>query len=202
MDNTALFKMTYGMFLLTAKENGFDNGCIINTAVQVAENPIKITISVIKDTKTCDMILNTHKFNLSSITESADFDLFKRFGMQSGKDVDKFADFSDVSRSENGLFYLTENSNIYLSADVIEHIDLGSHILFIAELTDAVKLREEPSCSYSYYHSDIKPKPKTTQKKQWVCTICGYVYEGEEVPDDYLCPLCKHGKEYFEPIKE
>ena len=197
MDTKALYKMTYGLFLLTAQEDGKDNGCIINTAIQVANEPTRISVAVIRQNKTCDMILNTGVFNVSSISEDAQFPLFQRFGMQSGRDVDKFEGFSDVERSENGLYYLTKGSNMYLSAKVTEHFDLGSHILFVAELTDAVRLSEVPSCTYAYYQSTIKPKPKKAEKKQWVCSVCGYVYEGEEVPDDFLCPLCHHGKEDF-----
>ena len=111
--------------------------------------------------------------------------------------MDKFDGFSDVARSENGLYYLTKQANMYLSAKVTEHFDLGSHILFVGELTDAVRLSEVGSCSYSYYQSSIKPKPQRAEKKQWVCSVCGYVYEGESVPDDFVCPLCHHGKEDF-----
>ncbi len=199
MDDKALYKMTYGLFLLTAKEDNFDNGCIINTAIQVANNPTRISIAAIKNNKTHDMILNTGVFNISAITTEASFDLFKRFGMQSGRDVNKFDGFTDVSRSENGLLYLTDAANMYLSAKVTEHFDLGSHTLFIAELTDGKVLSNVDSCTYGYYQSDIKPKPAqaVTEKRTWTCSICGYVYEGDEVPDDYLCPLCSHGKEYF-----
>lgn len=201
MDTKALRNLTYGLFLLTARENGRDNGCIINTAIQVASDPTRISIAVIKKNLTCDMILRTGSFNVSAVSTAAGFDLFRHFGMQSGRDVDKFADFSDASRSENGLFYLTRGANAYFSARVTEHLDLGSHVLFVAEVTEAAVLSQEPSCTYAYYQSDIKPRPQKAEKKQWVCTICGYVYEGEEVPDDYLCPLCKHGKEYFAPAE-
>ena len=198
MDEKAMYKLTYGLFLLTAKENGKDNGCIINTAIQVANNPTRISIAVLKGNHTHDMIMNTGIFNVSSITTEADFELFKRFGMQSGRDVDKFADFADINRSENGLLYLTKAANMYMSCKVTEHFDLGSHTLFIAELTDGVVLSDAPSCTYGFYQSDIKPKPQArTAKKSWTCTVCGYVYEGDEVPDDFECPLCHHGKEDF-----
>lgn len=199
MDNNALFKLTYGLFLLTAHDNNTDNGCIINTAIQVANNPTRIAISVINSNKTHDMIANTGIFNISSITTEADFELFKRFGMQSGKNVDKFMGFTDIARSNNGLLYLTKASNMYLSAKVTEQVDLGSHSLFIAELIDAQTLSDAPSCTYAYYQSNIKPQPVSNQKRTWTCSICGYVYEGEEIPDDYLCPLCKHDKTAFTP---
>ena len=197
MDNKSLYKLTYGLFLLTAQENGTDNGCIINTAIQVANNPTRIAISVIQGNKTHDMILNTGLFNVSSITTEADFELFKHFGMQSGRDVNKFAEFKDAARSDNNLLYLTKASNMYLSAKVTAHLDLGSHTLFVAELTDAKVLSDAPSCTYAYYQSTIKPKPAASKKRTWTCSICGYVYEGDEVPDDFLCPLCKHDKSAF-----
>ena len=198
MDNNALFKLTYGLFLLTSWEGGRDNGCIINTAMQVASNPTRISIAVQKTNLTHDMILRTGICNISSISKTADVELFQRFGMQSGRDTDKLADFNGVSRSENGLIYLTEHSNMYISAKVTERFDLGSHTLFIAEITDAQVLSEEESCSYAYYQSDIKAKPVAkTEKRSWTCSVCGYVYEGDEIPDDFECPLCHHGKEDF-----
>jgi len=206
MNTKAFYNLTYGVYLLTANENGKDNGCIINTAVQVANDPARISISVIRGNKTCDMILKSGEFNISAITDTAPFELFRHFGMQSGRDVDKFAGFEGVSRSENGLYYLTKHSNMFLSAKVTEKLDLGSHILFIAVVTDGEVLSEASSCSYGFYQSNIKPKTKKTDKKQWVCSVCGYVYDGDEVPDDFLCPLCHHGKEDFqlvggEPVK-
>jgi len=203
MNEKAFYNLTYGLFLLTAQEEGRDNGCIINTAIQVANDPTRITISVVKQNLTCEMILRTGQFNVSAITNKADFELFRHFGMQSGRDVDKFAGFSQVDRSENGLFYLTGASNAFFSAKVTEYLDLGSHILFVAEVTDAQVLSRDSSCTYGYYQSDIKPKPRqmVSEKKRWVCTVCGYIYEGDEVPEDYLCPLCKHGKEYFKLVE-
>ena len=202
MDNNALFKLTYGLFLLTSWEGGRDNGCIINTAMQVASNPTRISIAVQKTNLTHDMILRTGICNISSISKTADFELFQRFGMQSGRDTDKLADFNGVSRSENGLIYLTEHSNMYISAKVTERFDLGSHTLFIAEITDAQVLSEEESCSYAYYQSDIKAKPMAKlEKRSWTCSVCGYVYEGDEIPADFECPLCHHGKEDFVPTE-
>lgn len=199
MDDKALYKLTYGLFLLTAQEDGVDNGCIINTAMQIANNPTRISIAVIQKNKTHDMIMNTGVFNISAITTKANFELFKRFGMQSGRDVNKFEGFADVARSENGLYYLTNMANMYMSAKVTEHFDLGSHTLFVAELIDAKVLSEVPSCTYGFYQSDIKPKPVAVnkEKKTWTCSVCGYAYEGDEVPDDFICPLCHHGKEDF-----
>ena len=200
MDPKALYKFTYGLYLLTTQENGKDNGCIINTAIQVANDPTRISIAAIRGNKTCEMIQSSGVFNISAITTTAQFDLFQRFGMQSGRNVDKFDGFDGAARSENGLYYLTEHANMFMSAKVTEQHDLGSHILFIGEVTDGQVLSEEAGCTYGYYQSDIKPKPQKTEKKQWVCSVCGYVYEGEEVPEDYLCPLCKHGKEDFQLV--
>ena len=198
MNEKALHKIPYGLFLLTAHENNTDNGCIINTAIQVANTPTQICIAVNKSNLTHDMIVHTKTFNVSSITTSADFEFFKRFGMQSGRSIDKFANYPDASRSENGLLYLSKHSNMYLSAKVTMYLDLGSHTLFVGELTDAEVLSDEESCTYGYYQENIKPKPvATASKTTWTCSVCGYVYEGEELPDDYICPLCKHGKEDF-----
>jgi len=198
MNPKAMYNLTYGLYLLSAQENGWDNGCIINTAVQVANDPVRIAVSVNKGNKTHDMILADGRFNVSAISTEADFELFTHFGMQSGRDVNKFEGYEGVRRSENGLYYLTKMANAYLSAQVMQSVDLGSHTMFIAEVTDGDVLSDAPCCTYSYYQSDIKPKPAAAKdKKRWECTVCGYIYEGDEMPDDYVCPLCRHGKEDF-----
>ena len=202
MDKKALHQLTYGLFLLTAQEQGKDNGCIINTVIQAANDPTRLSLAVLKGNHTHDMIQRTGVFNVSVLSTEADFDLFQRFGMQSGATVDKFAGFPDVARSANGLYYLTKMANACLSAKVVAQYDLGSHTLFIAELTDAICLSDVPSCTYAYYQSDIKPQPQAAQKKGWRCTICGYIYEGETLPPDFTCPLCKHGAEDFVPITQ
>ena len=205
MNSKAMYSLTYGVYVLSARENGRDNACIINTAVQVANNPTRVSIAAIKGNLTHDMIANTGDFNLSVISTEAEFSLFRHFGMQSGRDVDKFAEFGDTARSANGLLYLTRWVNAYLSLRVVAAHDLGSHTLFIGEVVDGEVLSDAPSCTYAYYQGTIKAqaaKPAPAGKKQWVCTICGYIYEGDQVPDDYLCPLCKHGKEFFVPAEE
>ena len=162
MNTKALYNLTYGVYLLSANKDGKDNACIINTAVQVANNPTRISIAAIKGNLTHDMILSTGRFNLSSITTDAPFSLFQHFGMQSGREIDKFAEFKDVARSENGLYYLTKYANSFLSLKVIDSIDLGSHTLFIAELEDGEVLSSESCCTYGYYQTVIKnaaPKP-------------------------------------------
>ena len=203
MNLKALYNLTYGLYFLSAKENERDNACIINTAVQVANNPTRISIAAIKGNLTHDMILATGKFNLSAISTDAPFSLFRHFGMQSGRTTDKFADFPDVKRSENGLLYLTKYSNAFMSLKVTESHDLGSHTLFIGELMDCEVLSSSESCTYGYYQSTIKKNaPKPAAKKGWKCKVCGYVYEGEQLPEDYICPICKHGPEDFEYFDE
>ena len=199
MDQKAFYMLTYGLFLLTAREEGRDNGCIINTAIQAANDPPRLAFSVQKGNLTHDMIARTGAFAISSISTSATFDLFRRFGMQSGREVDKFEGFDDVERGANDLLYLTRGANMTMSGRVVDQMDLGSHTLFIGEVGDAVVLSEEPSCTYAYYQSDIKPQKQ--EKKGWDCTVCGYGYEGDPLPADFICPWCKHGAEDFEPVK-
>ena len=201
MNTKALYNLTYGVYLMSAYENGKDNACIINTAVQVANNPTRISVAAIKGNLTHDMIVKTGKLNLSALSIDAPFSLFEHFGMKSGRDVDKFEAFSDVSRSENGLLYLTKYSTAFLSLNVIESHDLGSHTLFIGELVDAETLDKAENCTYGYYQTVIKASAtKPATKTGWRCTVCNHVYEGENLPDDYICPICKHGKEDFEKI--
>lgn len=203
VDPSVFHKFSYGLFVLSAHADGKDNGCIINTAAQLTSTPGRINIAVNKANFTHDMIMKTGVFNLSVLAEDASFDIFKRFGFASGKDTDKFAGFEEnAARSANGLLYVTQGTNAFMSAKVIDSHDYGTHTLFVAELTEAQILREEPSVTYAYYFEHIKPKPQPqlTQKKGWVCKVCGYVYEGEELPPDYVCPLCKHGPEDFERI--
>ena len=205
MDKKAMYKLTYGLFVLTANENGKDNGCIINTAIQAAGDPNQVSISVSKQNYTHDMIVRTGKFTVSSITEKADFSLFKRFGFQSGKDTDKFQGFDGWMRGINGVTYITESTNAYISVEVEKSVDLGSHTLFIGKVTDMEVLSDDKSVTYEFYQSNIKPKPEkvgTTPKGEtvWRCIICGYEYVGEELPADFICPWCKHPASDFEKI--
>lgn len=204
INSAAMHKFSYGLFVLTAKEGDKDNGCIINTAAQLTSSPNRINIAVNKSNYTHDMILKTKTFNISVLAEDASFDTFKRFGFASGKDTDKFAGFEEhVARSTNGLLYVTLGTNAFMSAKVIDAYDYGSHTLFVAEITEAEVLAGEPSVTYAYYFEHIKPKPQPKieeQKVGYVCKICGYVYEGEPLPPDFICPLCKHGAEDFEKL--
>ena len=200
-----MYKLTYGLFVLTANENGKDNGCIINTAIQAAGDPNQVSISVSKQNYTHDMIVRTGKFTVSSITEKADFSLFKRFGFQSGKDTDKFQGFDGWMRGINGVTYITESTNAYISVEVEKSVDLGSHTLFIGKVTDMEVLSDDKSVTYEFYQSNIKPKPEkvgNTPKGEtvWRCIICGYEYVGEELPEDFICPWCKHPASDFEKI--
>lgn len=195
-----MFNIGYGLYVLTANEGEKDNGCIINTVMQVTSDPLQIAIAVNKKNYTNEMIQRTKKFNVSILSESSKFEIFKHFGFQSGRDVDKFASFYDTKRSPNGVLYITQNTNSYMSAYVKQEIDLGTHTLFIAQLVAAEILSEEPTVTYTYYRNNIKPKPQKTEKKGWRCKICGYIYEGEDLPVDFICPWCKHGAVDFERI--
>ena len=201
MNPKALFNITYGLYVLTARQGEKDNGCIVNTVMQVAEQPVRLAVSVSKGNLTCEMVRATGLLNVCALTTEAEFDLFRRFGFQSGRDADKFQGLAGVKRSENGLVYLTECTNAFLSAKVVDTQDLGTHFLFIAEVTDGEVLGDGWGCSYAYYQADIKPKPAPVKKKSWVCEICGYVHEGEDLPDDFVCPICKHGKEVFRLVE-
>lgn len=197
MDHTALFKLSYGLFVVTARQDGKDNGCIINTAMQITDSPVRLQIAVNKQNLTHDMILATGEFNLSVLSEEATFWFFQHYGFQSGRDVDKFANIPEA-RMANGLCYLEACCNAAVSGKVISTVDCGTHTLFIADVTEAKTLSDAPSMTYQYYFDHVKPKPEPKEKASWVCKICGYVYEGEELPADFICPWCKHGPEDFE----
>lgn len=200
MNNSAMFKMSYGLYVLSARAEEKDNGCIINTAMQITDTPKQIIIAVNKQNLTHDMIMQTKMFNLSMLDQRTPFNVFQNFGFQSGRTADKFKDTA-MKRSENGVAYLTDTTNAYISAKVIATLDVGTHTLFIAEVTEAEVLSDFESVTYTYYQSHIKPVPKKETKKGWRCKICGYVYEGEELPEDYICPICKHGASDFERIE-
>lgn len=203
MNKKAMYNLTYGLFVLTARVGEKDSGCIINTAGQVTSTPNRISIAVNKDNFTHDLVKESGKFNISILSEKASFETFKHFGFQSGRTVNKFEGYPSCKRSENGLYYITEGTNAYISATVEQAIDLGSHTLFIASVDDMEVLAPEPSASYAYYQSSIKPQPEkkaANGKTVWRCTVCGYIYEGEELPSDYVCPLCKHPASDFEKV--
>lgn len=202
MDNNAMFKLSYGLFVVTAAEGGKDNGCIVNTAMQVTAEPNRVCVCVNKSNFTHDMIMRTGKLNISVINQKADFALFERFGFHSGRDTDKFNGFDKCKRAENGLLYITDGVNSYISVETEEKVDLGTHTMFIGKVTEAAVLDDTPSATYEYYFEHIKPKPaeNTGGKTVWRCVICGYEYEGEELPEDFICPLCKHPASDFEKV--
>lgn len=203
MDNSVVQKISYGLFILTSEYEGKDNGCISNTLTQVTTEPNQVTIAVNKLNHTHDMISKSKKFTVSIINESAKFDLFKRFGFQSGKNVNKFEGYDKVKRTANGTLAITEGTNSYISANVTQQIDVGTHTIFIADVIDMEKFNDVPSVTYAYYHSSIKPKAKsnTSGKTVWRCKICGYEYVGEELPNGFVCPICKHPASDFEKIE-
>ena len=205
-DSDALHKLSYGLFVLTAREGEKDNGCIVNTVVQLTESPRRVSVCVNKANLTHDMILRTGVFNACVLNARAPFELFKHYGFQSGRDVNKFEN-ADMPRTQNGLVYLTGVANAVISGKVVKTIDCGTHTLFIADVTEAEALDDLPSMTYADYFDHVKPapqikaEPKSGEKKtKWVCKICGYVYEGDELPADFICPLCKHGAEDFEKV--
>lgn len=205
MDKKAMYKLSYGLFVLTAKEAEKDNGCIINTAIQAASEPNQLSICVNKLNYTHDMVLRTGEFTVSVLSQNAKFDLFRQFGFQSGRDVNKFENFDACARGANGIYYITEGTNAYISVKVKKTEDLGSHTMFIGEITDMEVLSDAPSVTYAYYLENIKPKSQAVGKTEsgqtvWRCTICGYEYVGEELPEDFVCPLCKHPASDFEKV--
>ena len=205
MDKKAMYKISYGLFVVTSALSGKDNGCITNTLMQVTSEPNRVSLTVNKSNLTHDMIDISGIFTASVISTDADFSLFKHFGFQSGIDVDKFAGFTDCKRGENGLLIVTKGTNAYISAKVVQKVDLGTHTMFIADVTDMEVLSRTPSATYEYYQSNIKPKPEAVGKTPdgqtiWRCTVCGYEYEGEELPPDYECPICGVGADQFEKV--
>ena len=200
-NGNALFKLSYGLFVLSAKVGDKDNGCIVNTVQQVADN--KIAVAVNKKNYTCEMLQKTDDFCVSVLSEKAVFDTFTNFGFRSGRDVDKFD--KAAPRMENGVCYYADGVNAVLCGKIVERVDLGSHILFVATIGKTLVLTDDPSCTYAYYFAHIKtpppPPPTGAKKKRGVCKICGYVYEGDTLPEDFVCPLCKHPASDFEPIK-
>ncbi|MBQ9728533.1 MAG: flavin reductase [Clostridia bacterium] len=209
MEKEAMFKLSYGLFVLSAKDNEKQSGCIVNTVSMLTDTPKRITVFVNKANYTEELIRKTGQFNVSVLTESVPFDLIRQFGFQSGRDVDKFAGKA-YPKTENGLYYVEESVNAVFSANVVDAYDYDTHTLFVAEVTEAKKLSDEPSVTYEYYQKNIKPKPaapaaqpkEEKKTRRWVCKVCGYVYEGEELPADFVCPWCKHPAEDFEEITD
>ncbi|MBE6669569.1 MAG: MBL fold metallo-hydrolase [Ruminococcaceae bacterium] len=199
-DLTALFNIGYGLYVVTSNDGKKDNGLIVNTVTQVTNTPNRLAVTINKDNYSHHVIKQTGKMNINCLTVDAPFAVFEKFGFVSGRNVDKFADCTPL-RSDNGLVFLPRYINSFMSLKVEQYIDLDTHGMFICSVTEARVLSDRETMTYSYYHSNVKPKPKTEGKKGYVCTICGYVYEGSELPEDFICPLCKHGAVDFEEIK-
>lgn len=201
MNLDVMNKITYGLFVLTSKNGDKDNGCIINTVMQVTAVPNRIVIVVSKNSYTHNMILKSCEFNLSILDESSKFATYNNFGFRSGRDSDKFADVN-FARAANGIAYLTEECNGYISGKVVNTVDLGTHTLFIADVTDGEVLANSDSVTYAYYYSNIKKKDSAaTGKKGFICIVCGFIYEGDTLPPDYVCPVCGHGAQDFQPLQ-
>ncbi len=200
MDKNVVFNISYGLYILLAKENEKDNGCVINTLMQISDTPQICIVSVNKENYTHDIIKKTKKLNISILTNEANMDIFTRFGFQSGRENDKFEGLKGVKRAPNGILYLEEYANSYISGEVLEAYDFGTHTVFKIEIVDAKIISDAKSLTYTYYHENVKPKPESKSSDGWRCKICNYEHEGSELPADFVCPICKHGVADFERI--
>jgi flavorubredoxin/flavin reductase (DIM6/NTAB) family NADH-FMN oxidoreductase RutF len=199
-DLTALFNIGYGLYVVTSNDGKKDNGCIVNTVSQLTSQPNRIAVCINKQNYTHHVVKQSGIMNVNCLSTEAPFSVFENFGFQSGRTVDKFANCSPM-RSDNGLVFLPHYINSFMSLKVEDYLDLGTHGMFICSVTEARVINRVETMTYTYYQKNVKPKPQTEGKKGWVCKICGYVYEGDELPEDFICPLCKHGAADFEPIK-
>ena len=199
-DPSALYQIGYGLYVLTTRDGNRDNGCIVNTVMQVTSTPVVVAVAVNKQNYTCGIIRKTGEFNINSLTEDTPFEVFRHFGYQSGRDTDKFAGCTP-DRSKNGLIVLPKHTRGFLSLSVQSETDLGTHVMFLCSPTDGKLLSDTETVSYSYYQKNIKPRPSQPEKKKgFVCRICGHIYEGDVLPEDYICPICKHGAADFESL--
>ncbi|MBQ8178613.1 MAG: flavin reductase [Clostridia bacterium] len=199
-DMNALFNIGYGLYVVTSNDGKKDNGLIVNTVTQVTNMPNRVAVTINKENYSHHVIKQTGKMNVNTLTVEAPFQVFEKFGFQSGRNVDKFKDCEPL-RSDNGLIFLPRNINSFMSLKVEQYVDMDTHGMFICSVTEARVISDRETMTYAYYHANVKPKPETEGKKGYVCKICGYVYEGEPLPDDYVCPLCKHGAADFEKIQ-
>ena len=199
-DLTALFRIGYGLYVVTSNDGSKDNGLIVNTVTQVTNTPNRVAVCINKQNYSHHIIKQTGLMNVNCLSTEAPFSVFESFGFRSGRTVDKF-EGSEVLRSDNGLVFLPKYINAFMSLRVEQYVDLDTHGMFICEVTEARVISDKPTMTYTYYQENVKPKPETQGKKGYVCKVCGYVYEGDELPDDFVCPLCKHGAADFEEIK-
>ena len=200
IDSKALFNIGYGLYVVTTNNGKKDNGCIVNTVSQLTSSPERVAVTINKANYTHDTVKETGVLNVNCLSVDAPFKVFEAFGFKSGRDTDKFADCTP-ERSENGLAVLPKYINAFMSLKVEDYVDLGTHGMFICSLTEAKVVSDKETMSYTYYHKNVKPKPKTEAVKGYLCTICGYVHDEPTIPDDFECPLCHHGREVFEEIK-
>lgn len=199
VDNTALFNIGYGLYVVTSNDGTKDNGFVCNTVCQVTNTPNRVAVTINKQNYSHDTIKATGKMNVNCLSTEAPFKVFEVFGFQSGRDVNKFEGCTPL-RTENGLVCLPKYVNAVISLEVDEYIDLDTHGMFISTVTEAQNLSKVETMTYTYYQSNVKPKPQPAKKKGWVCKICGYVYDGDPIPSDFICPLCKHPASDFEPL--
>ena len=199
-DLTALFNIGYGLYVITSNDGKKDNGLIVNTVTQVTNTPNRIAVCINKDNYSHHVIKQTGKMNINCLSQDAPFSIFQNFGFQSGRSADKFAG-QEILRSDNGLAFLPMYINSFMSLKVEQYVDLDTHGMFICSVTESRVISHVETMTYTYYQNNVKPKPETEGKKGWVCKVCGYVYEGDELPDDFVCPLCKHGPADFERIE-
>ena len=202
IDKNALFNIGYGLYVVTCNDGIKDNGLIVNSVTQVTNSPARIAVTINKQNYSHDVIKNKGKMNVNCLTTDAPFSLFETYGFQSGRNVDKFKDVK-TNRSKNGLVVLPNHINSFMSLEVEQYIDLESHGMFICKVFEALVVSNMPTMTYDYYHKNVKPKSNTKKEvKGYVCKICGWVYEGETLPSDIVCPTCKHGADDFEKIEE
>lgn len=201
-DMKALFNIGYGLYVVTTNDGKKDNGCIVNTVVQLTDNPYRVAVNINKANYTHHIVKQTGILNVNCLSQEAPFSVFRTFGFQSGRNADKFAEYgTDLPRSDNGLVFLPRYINAFMSLKVVDYVDLGTHGMFICEVTEARVMSKVETMSYTYYQKNVKPKPQTDGKKGWVCKVCGYIYEEEVLPEDFICPLCKHPASDFEKIQ-
>lgn len=199
-DLTALFRIGYGLYVVTSNDGKKDNGLIVNTVIQLTDTPNRVAVNINKANYSHHVIKQTGVLNVNCLSTEAPFSVFEQFGFQTGRSVDKFAG-QTVRRSDNGLVFLDKYINAFMSLKVEDYVDLGTHGMFICSVTEARVMSNQETMTYTYYQNNVKPKPETEGKKGFVCKVCGYIYEGDELPADYICPLCKHGAADFEPIE-
>ncbi len=200
IDTKALYNIGYGLYVITTNDGNKHNGMICNTVTQQTSTPAVVSVTINKSNYTCEIVQKTGVLNVNCLSVEAPFSVFERFGFSSGREVDKFAD-NAVKTSQNGLVVLDKYVNAFMSLKVQQSLDLGTHVMFICEITEAEVLANAETMSYAYYHKNVKPKPQARKSLGYMCKICGYVYDGETLPEDFVCPVCKHPASDFEPVE-